>query len=216
MAIKHHPDVSTLMSCSAGSQPEALAAVVSSHLSMCPDCAREVGRMALIGAALFEVMAPAEVVGAAPVLEARAREADAPPPADIPPAGRGIPYPLQVRLGLSSFDDIPWRRLAPGVWDYRLPLTEGVAGDLRLVKVAPGLKVPEHGHGGEELTLLLQGSYTDATGTYRTGDISDLDDSVEHAPVSDPAEGCICLVASERKARYKGLIARLLQPFTGL
>lgn len=216
MAITHHPDVSTLMSCSAGSQPEPLAAVVSSHLSMCPACAREVGRMALIGAALFETIAPTEVASEAPVIEARAREADDEPASDVRPAGRGIPYPLQRKLGLTSFDEIPWRRLAPGIWDYRLPLTESVEGDLRLVKVAPGLRVPEHGHGGEELTLLLQGSYSDETGTYRTGDVSDLDDSVEHAPVSDPAEGCICLVASERKARYKGLVARLLQRFTGL
>ncbi len=216
MAIMHHPDVATLMSCSAGSQPEALAAVVSSHLSMCPACAREVGRMSLIGAALFETIAPVEVASTAPIVEARAGEADNPPPPDVRPSGGAIPYPLQKRLGLTSFDDIPWRRLAPGVWDHRLPLTEGATGDLRLLKVAPGVKVPEHGHEGEELTLLLDGSYSDATGIYRTGDVSDLDNTTEHAPVSDPDRGCICLVASEKRARYKGLLARLLQPFTGL
>jgi anti-sigma factor ChrR (cupin superfamily) len=28
--------------------------------------------------------------------------------------------------------------------------------------------------------------------------------------------GCICLIASERKARFKGLVARLMQPFIGI
>ena len=53
MKINHHLDDSTLMSCAAGSQPEALAAVVSSHLSVCPRCRTELKKHALIGEALF-------------------------------------------------------------------------------------------------------------------------------------------------------------------
>ena len=92
----------------------------------------------------------------------------------------------------------------------------GAEGDLRLIKVAPGQVLPEHGHGGSELTLILKGSYSDEFGTYTEGDLSDLGDDVEHRPISDPTEGCICLIASERKARFKDVVSRIVQPLTGL
>jgi putative transcriptional regulator len=76
--------------------------------------------------------------------------------------------------------------------------------------------VPEHGHGGAELTLVLTGSYSDATGRYHRGDVADLDEDVEHQPVVDPDGPCICLIASETKAKFRGMLARLLQPIIGV
>jgi putative transcriptional regulator len=126
-----------------------------------------------------------------------------------------VPSPLASRLG-RSLDDIPWKRLAPGIWHYPIQLSKRASGDLRLIKVAPGQAIPEHGHGGEELTLMLRGSYHDEIGTFQTGDVADLDTDVEHRPVADAVTGCICLIANERKARFKGLLARLMQPFIGV
>ena len=40
MAITHHPAPESLMSCSAGSMPEAFAAVMASHIAMCPTAAK--------------------------------------------------------------------------------------------------------------------------------------------------------------------------------
>ena len=107
-----------------------------------------------------------------------------------------------------------WRWLGPGVWDHPLPLTG--AGKLRLLKVAPGRGVPEHGHGGAELTLVLRGSFHDETGRYARGDVADLDETIEHQPVADPgASDCICLVASETPERFRGLLARQWQRVRG-
>lgn len=66
------------------------------------------------------------------------------------------------------------------------------------------------------MTLVLRGSYTDSTGHYAAGDVADLADDVEHAPIADAKEGCICLIASEKPARFKGLLARMMQPLAGL
>ena len=215
MAIQHHPDISTLMSCAAGSQPEALAAVVASHVAMCPACNSELRKMQQIGVALFEKLPAADVIAKAPVIGARAAEAES----DIPEAHHSavgdVPAHLAPLLG-ANLDSVAWKLLAPGIWHYPIPLSKGAKGDLRLVKVAPGKELPEHGHAGEELTLLLRGSYRDEVGTFKTGDIADLDNDIEHRPVADPETGCICLIASEKKARFKGLIARLVQPFTGI
>lgn len=214
MTITHHPDVATLMSCAAGAQPEALAAVIAAHLSMCPRCAAEVGKMQEIGVALFAGLPAAEIGREAPIVAARALEAETDGPAVAVTAG-DIPAPIAALVG-ARLDDIPWKRLAPGIWHYPIPLSAGAAGDLRLIKVAPGKKIADHGHGGEELTLLLQGSYRDEIGTFRTGDVADLDTEVEHNPVADAETGCVCLIANERKARFKGLLARLMQPFIGI
>lgn len=226
MTITHHPDVSSLMSCAAGSQPEAQAAVIAAHVSMCPRCQKELRRMELIGAALFESITPAPIRSQVPVAAARAQEADLGTPsgnADAPRAAGPsttsaeamIPHPLRAILK-SGLADIPWKRLAPGIWHYPIPLSAGAKGQLRLVKVAPGTAIPEHGHGGEEVTLLLEGSYADELGEFRRGDISDLDEEIEHHPVADAKEGCICLVATEKAARFKGFLARMLQPLTGM
>lgn len=214
MKIKHHPDVSTLMSCAAGSQPEAIAAVMAAHISMCPKCAAELRGMEEIGAALFEDVAPCDVTRPAPVIAARAGEADD----DGIAAGDArsdVPMSLQPLVGI-DFDALAWKRLAPGVWHYPLQLSHGATGDLRLLKVAPGKALPDHGHGGTELTLTLRGSYHDKLGSFSRGDVADLDEEVEHQPIADEKEGCICLIASVGKTRFKGLIARLVQPLIGM
>ena len=120
-----------------------------------------------------------------------------------------IPEPL-ARLLSNSLDAVQWRWLGPGVWDHPLPLAG--AGKLRLIKVAPGHGIPEHGHGGAELTLVLRGSFHDETGRYARGDVADLDETVEHQPVVPDADGdCICLIASEAPERFHGLLARQWQ-----
>lgn len=217
MKITHHVDHATLMSYAAGSLPEALAAVVATHLAMCPHCRRELSTMQRIGVAMFDSLAAAPLDQAAPVLQLRAGEADGAP--GRKPAGAlgdgTVPAPLRGLVG-ARLADIAWKRLGVGVWHYPLPVSNPAAGDLRLLKVAPGRAVPEHGHGGAELTLLLDGAYEDELGRFATGDIADLDETVEHRPVADRDMGCICLVASEHKARFKGLLPRLVQPLTGM
>lgn len=210
MKITHHLDDSTLMSCAAGSQPEALAAVVSSHLSVCPRCRAELKKHSLIGEALFESLRPEPVTRDAPVVAMRAGEATL-----AEDATSEMPVALRAALE-GRFDDVPWRRAAPGVWHYPIQLSSEAKGDLRLVKVSPGTRLPEHGHGGTELTLILDGAYSDEFGTYRRGDVADMGDDVEHRPVADANDGCICLAASDAKPRFTGMFARLLQPLANL
>lgn len=222
MKIKHHPDVSMLMSCAAGSQPEAMAAVMASHLAICPSCVSEVKRMEKIGAALFAGLEPSPVVGsAAAALGAREADDDS---TMVRTAGKtactfdkdsAVPYPLRQIVG-RDFENVPWKWLAPGVWHIPIKLSDDADGGLRLIKVAPGNKLPMHSHSGEEVSLVLQGSYRDETGHYGVGDVADLDESDEHSPVACEKEGCICLIATEGPAKFKSMLARLIQPLTGM
>lgn len=214
MKIEHHPDASTLMSYAAGSLPEALSAVVAAHIEMCPACAAEVRAMELIGAALFERLEPqtamvrkqpdANVASLAVVPELLADGDD------------DEHQSVLSRLIGRELSEVHWKRLGFGIWHYPIKLSPESTGDLRLLKVAPGQVMPEHSHGGSELTLVLSGAYRDDHGRYRVGDLSDLGDDVDHQPISDATEGCICLIASDERAKFKNVMARIAQPFTGL
>jgi putative transcriptional regulator len=139
--------------------------------------------------------------------------------AEMPRGGIGtgmgtaeVPAPL-IRLIGGDLDAVGWGWLSPGVRHHRLPVAG--RGALSLLKVSPGRAIPEHRHAGSELTLVLRGSFADATGRYQPGDVADLDESVAHTPVAGPGPDCICLVASEKPARFRGLLARLIQPRHG-
>lgn len=214
MKINHHPQAESLMSCSAGSMPEAFAAVMSSHMTLCPECQKELAFMEAIGVAMFDGIAATPVSGDAPVMALRASEAgdDAPVAALNASA---IPEPLQRVIG-TDLNAIKWKRVSPGVWQHVIPLSKTARGDLRLIKVAPGKSLPEHGHSGSELTLVLQGAYRDSTGHYRAGDVADLAGDVTHSPSADPQDGCICLIATDGKLQFKSLAARIFQPFAGI
>lgn len=219
MKIQHHPDDSTLMSYAGGGLHPALAAVVASHVSLCPHCQREMKLMARIGLACVRELPDADIRMSAPVARLHAREQDPAEPsvsaAGSAPKSGDVPAPIRRFVG-ERLDAIDWKKTAPGLWSRRLPLPEGQSGDLRLLRVAAGRAMPEHGHGGTELTLILKGAYQDRFGRFAPGDIADHDDSVEHKPIVEADHDCICLVASERPARFKGLIVRAFQPLTGL
>ena len=216
MNITQHPDSSTLMSYAAGSLTEALSAVVCGHIAMCPACAREVRTLEVVGGALMERLDPVPVQQQSPLVILRAAEADnfdRAMPDTV--ADTDVPVPLQRLVG-ARLDDIRWRRLGMGVWHVPLRLSRAGEGDLRLLRVAPGQAMPDHGHGGAELTLILRGSYRDVFGDYHRGDVADLDSEAEHRPIADPETGCICLIASEQRARFKSLFGRIVQPLSGL
>lgn len=205
MTITHHPDLSTLMTCSAGATPEALCAVVASHLSMCPDCMAELARLEQIGIALFTFIEPAQMSatpprqdGCAPVRDRGTGPISA---AKVGPPTCGarigdVPAPLIERVG-PHLDALPWSRVSEGVWHSPVRLSDAASGDLRFIRLDPGARLPRHTHVGEELTLVLAGAFQDESGTHAIGDFCDVEDDIAHAVVAHPELGCTMLVASE-------------------
>ncbi len=219
MTIKHHLDDATLMSLSAGTLGEALTAVASAHISMCKKCRSRLRDMDMIGGIMLSNCPPRALEkqphsagefaamhwenGAKDkVMRTQAHSCD-------------LPAPMSWLVG-QDISDIPWKWIGPGVATHVLPLSEGATGNLRLLKVAPNKKLPEHGHGGGELTLVIKGAYRDKFGVFGPSDIADMDEDAEHQPIVEPGEDCICVVACEAPAKFKGPIARMLQPLIGM
>ncbi|MCP3870708.1 MAG: hypothetical protein GY703_21970 [Gammaproteobacteria bacterium] len=129
--------------------------------------------------------------------------------------GRGIPHPLTPYVG-ADLESLEWRSLVPGVQHLPLSRLESGTGSTRLLRIEKGVDIPEHTHAGSALTLVLQGSYSDETGSYRTGDLSDLDGDVKHRPVVDSIASCICLIATDNRLIFSSRITRLIQPLIGI
>ena len=103
-----------------------------------------------------------------------------------------------------------WKPLGMGV--RQCILSAGDQGSARLLYIPPGRAVPDHSHKGLELTLVLQGSFSDATGRFGVGDLEIADEDLEHTPVADEGAPCICLAATDAPLTFNALMPRLLQP----
>lgn len=210
MTITRHLDDATLMSFAAGSLPPVLAAVAAAHVALCPRCRAEVAFLERVGGALLADLPMAAMAHPEPAMPAIER----PQGASASAPTEELPGPL-VRLVGANLDAVRWRWISPGLWHRPLPV--GGPGALQLLKGSPGVRVPEHAHGGSELTLVLRGALIDRTGRYGPGDVADVDEEIErHAPAADPDAGCICVVANEQPSRFRNRLARLLQPWHGL
>ncbi|NIZ03847.1 ChrR family anti-sigma-E factor [Thalassospira lucentensis] len=234
MNIKHHPTEETLMAYASGSMSQAMELLVATHMTVCPACRKKVAEFEAMGGAVLEsatsmdmtdhsldhVMAMLERETAnenLAVEELPITRKVAVGESITGSAMPSIPTPLIEMLpeGVTSLEDIPWKTLAPGVKHYQLKSVES-KGTVRLMKIAPGVSIPDHGHHGHEMTLLIKGSYIDDIGRFRAGDVADLSDDVDHQPIADTAEECICLIATDAPMKFSGFLPKLLQPFFGI
>jgi putative transcriptional regulator len=211
----HHLDTATLIAYSAGALPTAFSAVVSAHLSVCSTCRAQRLDADRVGGHLLRQQdgAPLSPSSRTAMLERLSAEkaplervaAAAPAPHDPD----RLPEPLWPYFG-ESYRALPWRFIGPGVHHIRARAVED--SHLMLLRVAPGRSLPMHSHGGNELTMILQGAYDDSLGHFAPGDVADLDCDVEHQPVTSPGLPCVCVAATDAPLRFSGWLARTLQP----
>ena len=220
MRTEHHISKSTLHDYAAGTLCEALCVVAASHLAWCRECRKVVETAAKLHRrpqdASKEPLPGEPARHTQTALKAMDRQPATTELADGETSDFGLPLPLALRLDGRSLEDIAWRKVFPGVAACSLELTSGAAGQLRLVRIAPGKALPEHGHGGGELSLVLRGAYRDQLGRFTIGDIAELDGTAVHRPVAEDAGPCICLVAGETPVHYRSWLGRIWQRLTGV
>ena len=97
--------------------------------------------------------------------------------------------------------------------EYRKLLEDFPGYKTRMMRIKAGTAMPWHTHEGQELTLVLAGGFTDGEKHFLAGDVAAADPTVNHRPVADPGEDCLCLAVTEGPLRLTGPIGRLLNPF---
>jgi putative transcriptional regulator len=74
----------------------------------------------------------------------------------------------------------------------------------------------QHTHTGIEMTCVLSGAFRQEGAHYGPGDFDLGDETIDHQPVVELGQDCICLVAMLGDLQLKGLIGRVVQPFIRL
>jgi putative transcriptional regulator len=212
--IRHHLTDEILMAYSAGTLPEAFNLVVATHISLCDECRAQLESFDAIGGAVMTDCGTAKV--AEDSLEATMRLISAMPPADRPrraPANAVFPAPLQEYVG-GDLSKVKWRSVGGGVRQSVLKTSRDAS--VRLLHIPPGVAIPDHGHRGMEMTLVLKGAFRDDLARFGRGDVEIANEDLEHTPVAEEGEECICLAATDAPLRFNALIPRIAQPFIGI
>lgn len=137
------------------------------------------------------------------------------PAGDTPAPARGtkvFPHILRDFIGFDE-TDIPWRTKMPGFREYEIE-SDGCHASVYWIK--PGRKIPAHTHEGQELTLVLDGAFGDATGRYGRGDIAIADDSIDHRPIAETERPCICFAVTDAPLRLTGSLGQRLGDILGI
>lgn len=211
MSTTHHPSDETLVAFLDGTLYEARRIVVAAHMELCVSCRRLTHAIDAVGGAHLERLPARELANAA--LENTLVRLDAPFPTGRQ-ASAAIHNGLPVQLrALAPYQLGPWRWIGPGVHWRSVALPDAASGSrLFLLKAAPGTHLPHHAHEGTELTVILKGAFLHSGTRFGLGDCDDADETVEHLPVVNNDEECICLVAMQGRIRMLSLLGRLIQP----
>lgn len=210
-----HPDLDLMTEYSAGTLPLAQAACVSVHVSNCKHCQRMAEQLSDIGAVLFEELEPV-AVGDIQLNAVLARLDEEPPLAYMKPSESrsGTPAILQ-RLMSGDFSELTWKKIGSALRISYLQ-TGDQNHEIALYHIKAGGRIPEHTHRGSEMTLVLEGGFSDADGSYHQGDFIFRRPGDVHAPTALQSEDCICLAVLDAPLKFTNWKFRWMNPFLKL
>lgn len=209
--VQHTLNEELTMGYAAGTLPEAVNLIVATHLSLSDESRAGVEAAEAIGGVMLEGAEPAELSEGALDRALARLDAAAPTPHFAHKPSKGIfPKVLQDYVG-GDVDAVKWRSIGGGVKQAILPTDKDASA--RLLYIPAGKAVPDHGHKGMELTLVLQGAFSDEVDRFARGDIEIADEDLDHQPIAEAGADCICLAVTDAPLKFNGILPRLLQPF---
>lgn len=219
MSVRHQVSDELLMDYASGSLGESWSLAVSTHLALCPESRQRLEAMEMTGGALLTAIEPADRSVDADWEKIRgllsANVTPSPTKAVAPKTDDAIlPEPLRSYAG-GDVDKLKWKQLGPGAYHFPIRTRDGEA-NVRLLRIPAGKPVPEHTHGGRELTVVLSGYFKDGNDVFRRGDFEEADEDLMHQPVAGEGEDCICLAVTDAPLKFKSWVVRLLQPVLGI
>jgi len=223
--IHHHPDDNLLTEYASGSTATAVGIIICAHLQACPQCRQRVEQLNKLGAAILK-QSIAEPVQQETFdqLMARIRNQDtgkasqALESAPVCVNDSIVNDPMMKRLPkviaklLPRDGKVKWQSAGASLKTARLK-TGQQDYEVCFQKISSGGKVFEHGHRGTEITLVLQGSFSDEDGIYSEGDFLVRNPGEVHRPTATQNEDCLCISVVEAPVKITGLIGKLINPF---
>ena len=209
--IKHHLNDAILMAYAAGTLPEAFNLMVASHLSLCDSCRARAESFEVLGGEVLD--ATSEIKLADNSFDATMSLINGGEIASSPKTARkaGVfPGPLQDYVG-GDLDSVKWKSIGMGVKQAILPTSKEASA--RLLFIPAGTAMPDHGHQGTEMTMVLKGAFQDEDGYFARGDVEIADSDLHHTPVADIHEDCVCLAVADAPLQFDRLLPKIAQRF---
>jgi putative transcriptional regulator len=215
--VKYHPDTRFLTDYVAGSLPETQALCVAAHLHYCPACRVKVGELTELGTTLFVGQQPvatdadcfdrtmAMIDAGAGSRSTRARQ---------PKHGTtddGMPSVIS-KLTRGNLESLSWRHTGKAFRYATINMGDS-KHETSLMHIRAGGKLPRHHHKGDEITVVLKGSFSDQEDRYHVGDYIVRTSGETHTPVASQDEDCLCLATLDAPIVMNNWLYRLLVPF---
>lgn len=210
-----HPTLDLLSEYASGTLPLAQAACVYIHVNNCEHCKQAVAQLNELGSALFDSLDPVPV-GDSQLNAVLARlDEEAPLNYAKPSHPVGNTPAIIQRLMKGDFSDLTWKNVGKTLRISHLQ-TGDPDHEFALYHIKAGGRIPAHTHRGSEMTLVLEGGFSDAQGNYHAGDFLWRDDSDNHAPTALQSEDCICLAVLSAPLKFTDWRFRWMNPFLRL
>ena len=217
--IKHHPSDALLAQYCNASLPASLSVAVAIHVEMCECCQAQVKRLEAQNAnAIFaqpDLSIDEELSDDAMSLFAAITASDEVDEVyEVSPQTIAITkqYSYQLPRALARIPHSKFMQMGK-LSRSRIALEDGALRS-SLLHIDAGGEIPEHTHTGFELTLLLDGEFSDEDGDYVAGDFMWLDGRHQHTPTTK--DGCLCYTVVSSALHFNKGLSKLLNPIGSL
>ncbi len=219
-----HPSEDILVEFSSGNLDWAVSITVSAHLQLCPTCKQKVAQLNTLGSSMLSRTPPvaveeksfATLMTRIKQTEADQKDADiapkTPPKEDLKTCDRTKRLPHIVQKLIPKEKPLKWSFISPSLKAAQLETGQNKY-EVSFHKIKRGGKVAEHDHKGLEVTLILEGSFSDAEGNYVVGDFLVKNPGDVHRPIAAQDQDCLCLSVVEAPVKITGLMGNLINPF---
>ena len=208
---KHHIPNEILLAYSTGLLPEAFSIIVACHISLCDQCRIESDALDAVGGAVLTnqqgiTLNDDSFLKTMELISKNDNNTIKP----FTKSDSIYPNPLKNYFG-DAEDKIKWKSIGGGI--KQSIIFNNDEASARLLSIPPGTELPDHSHKGLEMTMVLQGAFSDEIDHFYRGDVEIADDNLTHKPKAETGELCICLAATQAPLVFNSWLPKLLQPF---
>jgi putative transcriptional regulator len=216
---KYHPDTRFISDFAAGSLPMSQALCVSAHLHYCDECKQKVAQLTDLGSTLFDKTAPMDLdldfSALMDRIDSLPEEVDEDINVDMAQSPKhsasSLPDALN-KITNNNLESLRWRRIGKNFSYSEFNLGDPLR-ETSLFNIKAGGNVPKHVHKGDEITVVLKGSFSDQDDRYQVGDFIVRSSGEIHTPVAAQDEDCLCLSTLDAPIQMTNWFYRLLLPF---
>ncbi|GDY24826.1 MULTISPECIES: ChrR family anti-sigma-E factor [unclassified Agarivorans] len=220
-SIQFHPVEETLNLYAAGQLDPAMSIMVSAHLEYCTECRQRVHAIEQKMAAQLEDTQPAamsnDLDSMLQMIMQQSAETVIEPSQprlqeEISLGDKRFPLPRALQAHPQHIG--PWGRLPGKIQRARVDAVSD--SKMNFIYMDQDSALPEHTHQGQEITLVLAGTFIDDAGSYVPGDFIIQNTENKHTPRTAANQDCLCLTLLDAPLHFTSGLASLLNPFSQL